>query len=223
MKAKKVPLPFDTFDPFENKVLEYKYVAFIDILGFGASVQRGFESALSTYRGIIKKWSSFYNFSPEVLLRILSDSVILTSSKLGPIVSCINILCMVTLADDLLIRGGIAFGKHIENFDSGNFYILSEALTEAVYIEKQVNYPCVAFSKSIEIPRPIWELKCSNIMRPVLHFEGINLVNPFNEMWGQSASQRVLQLLEKYPTYHKKYEWFLSLYKAVFTAKPLIP
>jgi hypothetical protein len=222
MKAKK-PLPFDTFDPFENKVLESKYVAYIDILGFGALIQRDFKSTLILYQNLMQHWRSFCDFSPDISLRILSDSIILSSSKLGPIVKCVNVLCMATLSDDLLIRGGIAFGKHIDNFDEGNLYILSEALTEAVYIEKQINFPCVVFSKSIEIPEFIWNLKCNNINRPVLHFDGVNLVNPFNLGWGQSAEHRVLQLLEKYPEYHIKYEWFLSLYKAVFSKKPLIP
>ena len=50
---------------------------------------------------------------------------------------------------------------------------------------------------------------------PVLHFGGMNIVNPFNRFWFQSAYTRVAQLLEVFPRHSDKYYWFLALAEQV--------
>lgn len=198
-------------------------MAFVDVLGFGAQVLNDFNNAFATYREILKNWRWHYEFSADVPARIYSDAILLTSEHLGKLIGAVVTLNMVTLMGDCLIRGGIGWGQHIEVADGSNFYVVSEALTEAVQIEKTVKWPCVALSDKIAIPSHWWNPSVRNIERGILYFNGLTLVNPLTLSWGQSAQTRVCQLSNTYPEYQSKYDWFLKLTDAIFCDEPLVP
>jgi hypothetical protein len=211
------------YRPFLGILPELKYVAFIDILGFKNSVQNNFDKMITVYQSILNHWNWHYAYSPNVSLRIYSDSLLLCSSDFVELISSIVNLCMVTLWDNFMVRGGIGYGKHMEVVESGNYYTLSHALIEAVQIEKTIMYPCVAISPKINIDIGWWDPRPSNFLRKILYFEDVIIVNPFNMAWGYSARSRVLMLLEQFPEYKEKYHWFLRLYEAVTSDEPLIP
>jgi hypothetical protein len=130
---------------------------------------------------------------------------------------------MQTLFHDYLVRGGIGYGKHIEVSDKGNLYVVSQALVQAVEVEKIIKYPCVALHESVQVPADCWISEIENLYRGLLYFDGIRLVNPFNMAWGESAAIRVNMMLDECPEHRPKYEWFLKLFNAVMSDKPLIP
>src|SRR3990172_4776850 len=91
------------------------YVGFLDILGFGNKVITEFDNILNAYDSVLKNISNLKEKNPSLSMRIYSDSILLTSSNLVDIIRSVNILCMITLFEDCLIRGGIAYGKHVES------------------------------------------------------------------------------------------------------------
>jgi hypothetical protein len=220
MTIKKPP-----YRPFAGKVPDLKYVAFIDILGFSDFVKNKFDRMIIAYQNILEHWKEIDKdyYYPDVSIRIYSDSILLSSSDFIKIVGAINLLHMVTLSENFLIRGGVGFGKHIEVIDNDNFYVLSHALIDAATIEKTIKYPCVAISPSMNVDMGWWNPYVSNFLRKLLYFEDAILVNPFNIAWGYSAMTRVKNFLKEYPQHREKYEWFLSLYDAVSSGRPLIP
>lgn len=220
MTTKKPP-----YRPFAGIVPDLKYVAFIDILGFGDFVKDKFDRMIVVYQNILERWTDIrnYYYYPDVSLKIYSDSILLSSSDFVKIIGSINLLNMVTLWENFLIRGGIGYGKHIEVVDNDNFYVLSHALIEAVTIEKTIKHPCVALSPNIHVEIEWWNPYVSNFLRKLIYFEDTMLVSPFSVVWGYSAMSRVKYLLKEYPHHREKYEWFLRLYDAVSSGKPLIP
>jgi len=58
---------------------------------------------------------------------------------------------------------------------------------------------------------------------PVLSFNGLTFVNPFNPFWFASAGMRAGQLLARFPDHEKKYSWFLKLCEAIERDELLVP
>jgi hypothetical protein len=121
---------------------------------------------------------------------------------------------MITLLQDCLIRGGIAFGKHIESTNDQDFIVVSQALVHAVAIEKSIRHPCVAIHSSVQLPDWALDPRLHPLERGVIRFEGIQMICPFNPLWGHSAMTRVAMLYEQHPEHAEKYDWFLRLYDA---------
>jgi len=219
--------------PFKGVKPENHYVAFVDILGFGSQIERNFETMLSVYENLVgdsqelheslENTAAFLGMRLDVTLKVFSDAFLLTSSHLDGLIHAVKAIHMVTLFHDCLVRGGIAYGKHLEVNDSRNIYVVSQALVKAVGIEKKIRHPCVAIHDDVEIPGEWWDPACSNFQRGVLYFEGMRIVNPFNLFWGFSAMRRVRRLLDQYSQHSKKYQWFLKLYEVVGSDIPLIP
>ena len=216
----------ENYRPFRSAIAEEHYVAFVDILGFGKQVKDNYYHILNVYDEIINRIRRDEDWREDTLLRIFSDSLILSSKNIGKVISAVNLIHMLTLFDNCLIRGGIGYGNHIEVSDIGNLYVVSQALVQAVEVEKSIKYPCVALHESIEVPLAWWLPDMpgiSNFLRKIIYFEGINLINPFNIAWGTSASGRVRVLATQYPEHNEKYNWFVRLYDAVKKDEPLIP
>jgi hypothetical protein len=203
--------------------VEEKYVAFVDILGFSNNVLRSFDALLDTYDNVLRGLQLLKDIRPEVKLSIYSDSFLLVSSKLGPLIGATQALHMQTLFWDCLVRGGIAYGKHFESSSPPHLFMISEAVVKAVAIEKAIRYPCVALHPDIEVPDEWWGGYECNLERGLLYFGGHRIINPMNIAWGQSAGTRVSQLLNQHPEHRDKYEWFLELHKAVFCSVPMVP
>jgi hypothetical protein len=167
-----------------------RYVAFLDVLGFGALILRDYSAALKHY----VEFSKVAGPGTEIgaaSVRIISDSIIVVGAELRDVVHAANQLCQAALYADFLIRGGIAFGHHAEWQEDNNLFVVSEPLVHAVEVEKTVGHPCIALHSSVTVPPEAWRFKASSFERPLLFFEGRWIVNPFSLIWGTSAAHRV--------------------------------
>ncbi len=188
---------YKPFRPFAGKEADDLYVAFVDILGFGRQVLQNFDDTLKIYEDVLNSAAILKDFRKDVNIRIYSDAFLLTSKKLGSLIGVVQGLYMQTLFHDCLVRGGIGFGKHIEIHNEQDSYTVSQALVQALEVEKRIKYPCVALHDSIKVPQEWWNPEIHPVNRGLSFFEGIRLVTPFNIAWGQSAMTRVVQLAER--------------------------
>ena len=207
-------------DPSDVKEM---YVAFVDVLGFSSNIIHDFHSLLQTYENMLSYLHITESMHPEVKLFIFSDSFLLVSETLGPLILKVQALLMQTLFSDFLVRGGIAYGKHLESNSPPHLFMVSEAVVKAVSIEKSIKNPCIAIHPDIEISDDWWCGISRNIERGILYFGGHRIVNPLNIVWGQSAATRVRQMLEEHPEHKSKFEWFLELHQAIFSPLPMVP
>lgn len=203
---------------FDREKICGKYCAFIDVLGFGAATLNDLPMVMSIYEEIVRDAKDWAEFLKVVQLSVYSDSFVVISDELGPVLRATNLVQWFVLRKGFLVRGGIAHGNHAEGEKSGIKFIVSAALSKAAQLEKTIKHPCVAIHAEIEIPDDAW----FNESRILMYFEGIRLVSPFNIGWFKSAGNRAAALLKKYPEHAEKYEWFLRLFDAVKTDR-LIP
>ncbi|MDA3877710.1 MAG: hypothetical protein PF483_11560 [Halothiobacillus sp.] len=214
----------ETDSPITEEAVPNKYVAFCDVLGFSHAVERNFDATIHLYREFkdrIAEWP----FPEKANISVYSDSILVVCDELPPLLYAIQSLWFATLAQDWLIRGGIAYGKYWEDRSNGNLFVVSDALVRAVRIESTVKVPGVALSPEVEVPLSAWfaRFRDGPFSAPLLHFDGLNIVNPFNPYWFASARMRVSQLLDQFPQHAAKYEWFLKLSKHVENHEPLVP
>ena len=216
-------MPTEDIEILDKFSTNSMYVGFIDVLGFGRHVVHDHEGTLDTYANIIKFVKHQIKTHPNVSLRVMSDSIIITGNDLASVVVAVNVIHQYTLFFDWLIRGGIAFGKHSEYSELGNIYVVSQALVLAAQIEKSIKYPCVVIHNDIEIP-PLWWGPCeNNFIRKILYYDGLRIVSPFNITWGLSAKSRVESMQERFPEHSDKYNWFINLYESVRREYLLLP
>jgi hypothetical protein len=213
----------EPFEPLNNVVPEKRYVAFIDILGFGKQIIDNLEETINIYQKILNDLRIVEILDSCVSVQIYSDSMLLTSTKLMPLANVVNAVLMQTLRCGFLVRGGIGYGEHVESSNGPNFYVISQALVNAVEVEKTIKYPCVAFHESVHIPEKYWNAELSTYSRTILHFDGISLISPLNIFWGTSAISIVTRLSERYPEHKQKYDWFLNLCSAIVRGDDMIP
>ncbi|MEO6919921.1 MAG: hypothetical protein ABI171_13045 [Collimonas sp.] len=204
--------------------IEQKYVAFCDILGFSNSVVAEFDQTLSLYKELGRHITT-WEYSDQVNVTMYSDSILITSSELLPLLGTVQLLWFYCLQHNFMLRGGIAFGRYWEDRRDTHLLVVSDALINAVKLEKMVGVPAVVISDDIVIPENYWLERFRNgpYATSLLHFRDRNIVNPFNIMWGSSAAMRANLLMEKSPNYRNKYLWFLALYDALKAGKSLIP
>ncbi|MBR8135132.1 hypothetical protein [Burkholderia cenocepacia] len=201
-----------------------KYVAFCDILGFSAKLANDFDKALDVYRRFGERLDPDL-FQTEVKMTMYSDAILLTCDELAPLLSSVQSLWFVALTEDLMLRGGIAYGRYWERRHGDHLMVVSDALVSAVKIEGMVSVPAVALADDIKIPLEFWAARYAHgpFGVPLLHFRDRNIVNPFNLMWGVSAAGRCHRLMEESPAHKQKYLWFLALYEAVYSNAQLVP
>ena len=207
-----------------NSNFPMKYVAYCDVLGFSDAVENRFEHTVAVYADFMTRMRD-WPMSDKVEISIYSDSILMVSNELPPLVSAVNGLLFATLTQDWLIRGGIAYGRYWEQRENGNLFVVSDALVQAVRLEANVSYPAITFSPEVDLTLAAWTPRFQHglLSAPVLHFRGLTIVNPFNSYWFASARVRVLQMLESYPEHAKKYNWFLDLWAAVDNNEILVP
>jgi hypothetical protein len=114
-------------------------------------------------------------------------------------------------------------GRHVSSSSDQDTYVVSEPLTRAAALEKVVRNPCVAIHEAIEIPDQWWPVNFPNVYRPILWFEGQQIVNPFHRYWYKSGKIIAEELSSLYPDHRSKYDWFIRLHDAVGREDPLIP
>ncbi|MGS1072374.1 hypothetical protein [Burkholderia glumae] len=201
-----------------------KYVAFCDILGFSAKIANNFEETLRVYRSFGER------LDPELIksgvkLTMYSDAILLTCDELAPLLSTAQVLWFIALTENLMLRGGVAYGRYWERRQGDHLMVVSDALAAAVKIEGMVGVPAIALSDDIKIPLDFWIARFAHgpYAVPLLHFRDRNIVNPFNSFWGTSAAFRCTQLMEESPAHKQKYLWFLALHDAVSSDAQLVP
>lgn len=201
-----------------------RYVAFCDVLGFSNAVQERFEEVIEVYDQFTRLMDD-WPFPEKVEVCVYSDSILLVCDEIAPLLQALQSLCFATLGHDLLIRGGIAYGKYWERREKGNLFVVSDALVRAVKLESTIKIPGIGFSSEVDIPLSAWMPHFANqvFLSPVLHFEGQTVVNPFNMYWFESSKSRVRQMAARFPEHGKKYEWFLQLAAAVETGEIMVP
>lgn len=208
--------------PFSRDEVRDKYVAFVDILGFSSHVTGDYESALQKFEVLLDLSEVAHQAIQGAQIRVYSDSFVILADTFQRIVAATQAVLMQTLFNDYLVRGGIAFGKHVEALDPPHVLMVSEAVAKAVALEKTIGHPCVVIDPSIEIPEGWWG-NGQNIGRGILYFGGHVIVNPCNPVWGQSARTRVQKLRAAHPSHKGKYDWFLELHEAIFSPVPMVP
>lgn len=117
--------------------MDYAVVAFLDVLGFAEMVQADSVATkptrLLTFLEIFEKIRKDHGGA----VRMFSDSIViesdLTLAGVQAVVSLARKLQREFLKHGILVRGGVAFGKHFS--DSNTIY--SEALVNAYYIESR--------------------------------------------------------------------------------------
>ena len=216
------PIGKSIIKPFEHPNVGTAYVAFLDVLGFSQRIENGFDEALGAYRELLRNVEMFEP-SSSISLRVYSDAILVSSPELVPVIKAVHTLNMLTLFGSCLVRGGIGYGLHAEEESGANTFVVSQALSRAVEVEKRIRRPCVGLHASVDMPDIFWLNDADNYLRPLLFFDGIVLVNPFNIGWGVSARHRVAMMRDEYPEHSEKYDWFLRLYDAVSSGENLVP
>lgn len=206
----------------------YKFVGFIDILGFSNRVLTDSDSVIAEYQyfcELLLDWDA--DLSVEVT--VYSDAIMVVSDKLADVATLAQTVWFFALNNHLVVRGGISYGRFWNKQHAKGMMVVSEALVRAVQMEKEIGHPAIVFDQTIDFPDEFWAEQLANppglIDRPVIHFDGWNIVNPFNSFWFRTARTRMLTKLEEatHPKHRAKYEWFLKLWDAVNEYQPLAP
>jgi len=204
---------------------EVFFVAFIDILGFGQKVQDDFERARKDYDMLINHMGCLN--SSKILnatIRMISDSIYITGKDPSAVIETAHYAQQGILwSCSWLYRGAIAAGRHQELNHDGNLYIVSEPLVNAIKTEKTIKKPCIVIHPSAVPSQLVYNGAISNFERTIIFYDGQWIVNPFNIIWGLSATERVKELKRTYPKFAETYDWFLALYKAVKSEDLLLP
>jgi hypothetical protein len=203
--------------------VETRYVAFCDILGFSSRILSDFDKTLEVYSEFGR---SIYNLPPlGVQVTMYSDAILVVSETLDKALVAIQALCFVALSRRFMVRGALTRGKYWEQRIGNHFLVASDALVQAVQLEKTIGIPAVVVADDVEIPDGYWlsRFEQGRFVTPLLHFDARNIVNPFGKYWFKSAQIRANELMAESPAHADKYRWFLSLYDAVEQNYPLIP
>jgi hypothetical protein len=87
---------------------------------------------------------------------------LVVGDELAPILSTIQLLWFAALRNDYLIQGGIAFGDYWSEERDGHFFVVSDALVQAVKLEASVSVPAVVLADNIVIPENMWASRFSS-------------------------------------------------------------
>ena len=202
-----------------------RYVAFIDLLGFGSKVEQDIDGALETYDRIFSRiWEDSPGMIQSTTITVASDSVLLTSATLSDIVRACWSIQHIALFDQALVRGAIAYGVHVEARRAKNLYVVSPALIRAVRLERTIGHPLVILDPAIKVPLSFYpQAGMHPFERGLFFYDGSWMVSPFYRYFGPSAMARVSYMMEVHPEHKAKYEWLLGLYKAVIAGELLVP
>lgn len=203
--------------------IENKYVAFCDILGFSNSVISEFEEIAERYNQFKEEVKGHGFLSLKI--SIYSDSIMIVGNDLIEVCQVVQILLWTTLRYDWIVRGGIGFGKHWKESDDNNLYVVSEALVKAVTIEKTIKHPIIAISDEINLGLEYWIHGFTNTVfdLPIIHYDNMNIVNPFNNYWFASAEIKLTKKKNEHVEHASKYEYLLKLIEDIKACKEFVP
>lgn len=129
---------------------DYVYFAYLDILGYKESLSRDKNLSALDFKEKLLEASLIFNSinSAQYHHREISDSIFIhsSSSSLVDFLSTIKNIFNHYLSCNLLLRGGVSYGRHFEN--SSITYSL--ALTDAYLLESQhAIFPRVLIQESV--------------------------------------------------------------------------
>jgi hypothetical protein len=131
-----------------------KYVAFLDLLGFGDLLKSIGQDVLERHRVVeaLKLVRDTIGQNPAIDLRFtyFSDCVVLSAERTAPalweILQSIELLTFNLLQYDLLVRGGLSAGLMHHSKD----FVFGTALTDAYHLERdKANNPLVLLSAEV--------------------------------------------------------------------------
>jgi hypothetical protein len=163
---------------FDREKVSGQYCGFLDILGFGAATQSDLPAVLTKYEELLDKAEWLQSTRPKVRVSVYSDSFVLVSSQLAPLISAAQTLQWFLLLEDCIVRGGVAYGDHAEGERNGIRFTVSAGLSKAVGVEKSIKWPCVAIHPDLEMPDEFWVQET----RPLLYFDGIRMVESVQQV-----------------------------------------
>ena len=200
-----------------------KYVAFCDILGFSNFVLTNFDDTISLYKDFKKELGN--DLFPSLEISLYSDSILIIGDNLIDVSKALQILLWTALRYNWLIRGGVSYGKHWKEESDNNLFIVSEALVKAVSQEKTIKHPVIVISDEILLGIDYWVHLFANpvFALPIIHFNGLNIINPFSLYWFSSAEMKLHDLKSQYPNHSEKYQYLLDLVEAIKQYKNLVP
>lgn len=206
------------------------YLAFLDVLGFGALVLRDWEQARSAYERLIRATDEAAGGTRlNTSVQMISDSIIIKGPELWDVVQNTRFFLQGAVRSRCLIRGAIAAGRHVESRSGNNFHVISEALVRAAALEKTAAHPRVIIDPESVSEQDAWYSVAppgmSNVNRMVLWKDGYWSVNPFSLVWFRSAVEIVTEMREQnVGTRHQpKYDWFLHFAQDVAVGAPMLP
>ncbi len=131
---------------------ENKYVAFIDVLGFSALVERDDKKKLNTYFRVVESTFDIFDFNKaEMKKYIISDSIILIANdsleNFKLLLSAISNLQSSLAYFDIWVRGGVSFGP-VYTDDQKNI-IVGKGYIQAYHLEMEAKYPRVIIDPRI--------------------------------------------------------------------------
>ncbi|CAB3792511.1 hypothetical protein [Pararobbsia alpina] len=89
-------------------------------------------------------------------MTMYSDAILLTADELWPLLSAVQVLWFIALTENLMLRGGIAYGKYWERRQGNHMMVVSDALVRAVKIEGMVGVPAVVLADDIDLGLSYW-------------------------------------------------------------------
>ncbi|MEN5399621.1 hypothetical protein ABE612_19015 [Achromobacter xylosoxidans] len=206
----------------------FKFVGFIDILGFSNRVLNAPERVITEYQEFCELLLSD-DLDLPVELTVYSDAIMIVSDKLAAIAHVAQSVCFFALIHNLVVRGGVSYGRFWSKAHAKGLMVVSEALVRAVQLESEIGHPAIVFDQTIDFPDAFWAPHLvdpqQNVTRSVIHFDGLNIVNPFNGYWFRTSRTRILGRLKEatQPKHRAKYEWFLRLWDAMNKVEPMVP
>jgi plasmid stabilization system protein ParE len=155
--------PWDSIDQFSEAFPTYN-CAFLDILGYKQKADAFFDQRFNLYGRVNRAISNVYAalqqnarfpITSGLTIEIFSDSIIMMQPPhefgLGIIMLFASHLARMLSLEDLLIRGGIAQGRHFRRkTDDGFDFLASEALIKAHILESEkAVYPRVLIDEDL--------------------------------------------------------------------------
>jgi nucleotide-binding universal stress UspA family protein len=212
---------------------EMVYLAFLDVLGFSASVLRNWDEALDRYDALVEAAheaaAPLGGFRPNISLQVVSDSIVIKGHALEDVILSTQFFLQGAVRIRCLLRGGISYGRHLERRTGPNLLVMSEPLVRAAALEKAAKYPRIVID-----PESVSELDAwyavpprgtSNVVRQVLWKDGYWCVNPFSPVWFRSGVEIAAEMREQAQDagVREKYDWFLDFAQDVVEGAPMLP
>ncbi len=117
--------------------MDYAVVAFVDVLGFAEMVQTDSKAPKPKFLNTFLKVLDDIRANHGDAVRMFSDSIVIEAglelNGVQRVLSVARDLQIEFLGQGVLVRGGVAFGKHYSDVNA----IYSEALVNAYYIESR--------------------------------------------------------------------------------------